>query len=284
MGLLFTFNAIPNCKTTMKSLTKRKGTAHNSVQERLYDLMDSKQSNLVLSLDVSNKERFFEILKRTAEHIIMVKTHIDIIDDFDPDFVKQLIHFKEEHQFLIFEDRKFADIGNTVKRQYAGGIFRIIEWADLVTAHIFPGPGVIEGLKAAYKETNLERGVVILSQMTSRDNLFSEDVQQTAIEWAKQHSDFVIGFIASANEPYDPLIRLKKMAWPEFLLLSPGVKMAPEGDTLGQTYVTPTEAIDRGSDIIIVGRGIYEADDPESVAEDYKRRAWTALQGREENE
>lgn len=49
--------------------------------------------------------------------------------------------------FLNISIRKFSDIGSTVQNQYAGGLFRICDWAHLVTVHPVPGYGVIEGLK-----------------------------------------------------------------------------------------------------------------------------------------
>lgn len=41
----------------------------------------------------------------------MYQTHIDILEDFDYSLINQLEELSKKHDFVIFEDRKFADIG-----------------------------------------------------------------------------------------------------------------------------------------------------------------------------
>jgi orotidine-5'-phosphate decarboxylase len=87
--------------------------------------------------------------------------------------MKKLVDLSRKHRFLIFEDRKFADIGNTVYQQYTQGIYKINQWSNIVNAHSVSGPGVVKGLKQAPNSN--EKGCLLIAQMSSEDTLTTED-------------------------------------------------------------------------------------------------------------
>ena len=161
---------------------------------------------------------------------------------------------------MIFEDRKFADIGNTVALQYSAGIYKIVEWADIITVHAVPGPGILSGLKSV--TGGRIRGGLMLAEMSSKGNLCGPEYQSGAVAMAKAHDDFVLGFIAM------------RPVSEGFLTLTPGVQLASKGDDLGQVYRNPRDVVRQGSDVIIVGRGITGAEDIQAAAKEYQKEGW----------
>ena len=233
------------------------------LKQQLIDLMFEKETNLAVAADLTSSDKLIKFADQMGPYICVLKTHIDICDDFTPELTEQLKNLAEKHNFIIFEDRKFADIGNTVAHQYGGGLYRIADWAPITNAHIVPGEGIIEGLsKIGLPKGN---GLLLLAEMSSKGTLATGEYTQKAIEMAEKYSDFVIGFI-STHKLCDG-----------FIHMMPGVKIASKGDDLGQQYLTPEQAVlERGADVVIVGRGIYEAADPVSAAQEYRERAWNA--------
>lgn len=63
---------------------------------------------------------------------------------------------------------------------------------------------------------------------------------------------------------------------PTFINMTPGINLTVSGDTTGQQYRTPESAVEGGSDIIIVGRGVYTAKDPVATAQQYQQAGWNA--------
>ncbi|MCL4134362.1 UNVERIFIED_CONTAM: hypothetical protein GTU68_041645, partial [Idotea baltica] len=127
------------------SCEERSSKATTPLARRLFDLIDAKKSNLCVSVDVETTQELLSLADKLGPSICLLKTHVDILKDFSSDTIDGLKSLSSKHNFLLFEDRKFSDIGNTVESQYSGGLYRIFDWAHLVTVHGISGPGVIEG-------------------------------------------------------------------------------------------------------------------------------------------
>ncbi|XP_074070796.1 uridine 5'-monophosphate synthase [Macrotis lagotis] len=239
------------------------------IASQLFRIMEKKQTNLCLSADVTEAKELLHLAATLGPIICMLKTHVDILNDFSMEVMEDLKALGKFHEFLIFEDRKFADIGNTVKKQYEGGVFKIASWANLVNAHVVPGPGVVKGLSEV--GTPMHRGCLLIAEMSSSGSLATGDYTKAAVKMAEEHSEFVIGFVSGSRVTQKP----------EFVHLTPGVQIQSGGDNLGQQYNSPQEVIGkRGSDIIIVGRGILTASDPLEAAKMYRKAAWEAYSTR----
>ena len=93
---------------------------------------------------------------------------------------------------MIFEDRKFADIGNTVHHQYKNGIYNISDWADTVTIHMVAGEGTIHGI---FKDNPKNKSSFLLAKMSSKGNLMGPNYTKRVFEIGKKNPEFVSGFI-----------------------------------------------------------------------------------------
>ena len=231
----------------------------HSVAQKLLNIAIEKRSNLIVSADVTTTAELLNLVEKVGPHIVALKTHIDIISDFDAD--KTILPLKDlasKYNFLLMEDRKFADIGNTQELQFSMGVFKISNWADFVTAQVIAGYDSLDCFRNV--------GVVAILSMSSTGTLTDMEYREQAVKIAVSHPN-VFGGVAQNKIPN------------ELLLFTPGVNLADSGDGKGQQYNTPEHVFTKlETDFIIVGRGIYKSDDAEKAALNYKIAGWNAYE------
>ena len=233
--------------------------AEHSFAKKILEIAIAKKSNLIASADFITTKELLDFADFVGPHIVALKTHIDILNDFDADeTILPLKDLATKHNFLLMEDRKFADIGNTQELQFSYGTYKISNWADLVTSHVIGGSKSLDCF--------MNVGVVAILGMSSEGTLTDSHYREEALKVIENHPS-IMGCVAQ-NEVSDQL-----------LLFTPGVNLGTSGDEKGQQYNSPEHVIKNyGTDFIIVGRGIYKADEPEQEALRYKNEGWKAYQ------
>lgn len=229
---------------------------HHPVGKKMIDIALRKKSNLIASADVVSALELKKLAESIGDKIVALKLHTDIISDFSWTLVEDLRSIAREKDFLLFEDRKFADIGNTQELQFKQGIYKFADWVDMVTAHPIAG----EKSFSVFDPT----GVIAIVEMSSAGTLTDNYYVSQALNLA-QKSNNVFAVVAQRQIPDD------------LLLLTPGVNLESKGDNKGQQYNTPEKVFsDYFTDFIIVGRGIYKSNNPTEAAEEYRERGWKA--------
>jgi orotidine-5'-phosphate decarboxylase len=162
----------------------------------------------------------------------------------------------------IFLDLKLHDIPNTVAK--AVQALHMLEPA-ILTVHAAGGRAMLEDAKAA---AGLNTKVVAVTVLTSLDSHDLNDIgvgsspgEQVARLADLARSAGLDGIVCSGEE-----VALARRAWPDGFFVVPGVRPAGGARADQKRAVTPREALDRGASILVVGRPISLAPDPDIAA------------------
>ena len=163
----------------------------------------------------------------------------------------------------VFLDMKLLDIDNTVEM----GVRSIVRLgATLTTIHAYP-----QALEAAVKgRGDSALGLLAVTVLTSMDD---DDLKQAgyaesaeAIVEARTAAAAAVGMdgiVCSAREAG----RVRKIVGSDMIIVTPGIRPAGSDSGDQKRIVTPADAIAAGSDYLVVGRPVSQADDPAAAAE-----------------
>lgn len=161
----------------------------------------------------------------------------------------------------IFLDLKLHDIPNTVAK--AVHSLRPLELAVL-TVHAAGGRAMLEEAKAAAPEKTKVVGVTVLTSLDA-DDLHSMGVAGQPAEHVERLAELakeagLDGIVCSGAE-----VAAAKRGWPNGFFVVPGVRPAGSGVADQKRVVTPRAALDAGASILVIGRPITGAEDPQAA-------------------
>ncbi|MDQ2878136.1 MAG: orotidine-5'-phosphate decarboxylase [Pseudomonadota bacterium] len=162
----------------------------------------------------------------------------------------------------IFLDLKFHDIPNTVAKAIMA--LRPLEPA-ILTVHAAGGRAMLEDAKAAAPTGTKVVAVTMLTSLDDND-LRSTGIGGGAHDQVLRLSELAMaagvdGIVCSGEE-----VAAAHKLWPKGFFVVPGVR--PANGSVGdqKRVVTPRAAIDAGASILVVGRPITQAEDPDHAA------------------
>ncbi|WP_170429560.1 orotidine-5'-phosphate decarboxylase [Ruegeria arenilitoris] len=217
---------------------------------------------LIVALDVPNALQGLAMAERLGDSVSFYKIGLGMLTGGGLALANEL---KQDHCKRIFLDMKLFDIGNTVENAVRG-----LAQFDLDFLTVHGDPHVVRAAKEGAAGKDLKILAVTILTSLNRDDLDASllkegDVQDLVVERAARALEAgADGVIASPQEA--ALIRALPQAEGR-LIVTPGVR--PAGAELGdqKRVATPANAVADGVDHIVVGRPIYQAEDPKAAAE-----------------
>lgn len=178
-----------------------------------------------------------------------------------------IVNFLRSQGHDIFLDLKLHDIPNTVQKAMRG----IAKMGVKITnVHAAGGVEMMQaakqGLTEGTKEGQVTPELIAVTQLTStseeqmhEDQLIEVSLQESVLHYAKcAEKAGLEGVVCSAHE----VEKIHQATNANFICLTPGIR--PQGASVGdqKRVMTPAKAREIGSNYIVVGRPITQAENP----------------------
>ncbi|EKO3963707.1 orotidine-5'-phosphate decarboxylase [Vibrio fluvialis] len=217
---------------------------------------------VIVALDYDNQADALAFVDRIDPASCRLKVGKEMFTLFGPEFVREL----HKRGFSVFLDLKFHDIPNTCSKAVRAAA-ELGVW--MVNVHACGGERMMTASREILEPYGKDRpwliGVTVLTSMEQSDlagiGLDVEPQQQVMRLSTLTKNSGLDGVVCSAQEAS----MLKSSLGQEFKLVTPGIR--PAGSEVGdqRRIMTPYEAVQAGSDYLVIGRPITQAAEPAKV-------------------
>ena len=218
---------------------------------------------LILALDVPFSDAQ-KLMEQVGGDISIIKINfMSFVALLSEPESKKFLNSLTEGGKELFLDFKFNDISNTVET-YVKAISKL-DYVKFCTIH---GNSELMKAAAAGKNGSSSLNILIVTLLTSLDRYDLKDIMGVDSEidvkdWVKKRVENALkygcdGVIASGQEAE----MIKDISGDKLLIVTPGIRRGFESTDDHKRAASPTAAILAGSDYLVVGRPIYNAEDP----------------------
>jgi orotidine-5'-phosphate decarboxylase len=213
---------------------------------------------IFVALDTPDLERAKVIAGRVRNHVGGLKLGLEFFAANGRHGVNEMAEFG----LPIFLDLKLHDIPNTVAK--AVQALRPLNPA-IITVHAAGGRAMLEDAKAAAPTGTKVIAVTVLTSLDESD-LGSIGVASDAHAQVERLTTLareagLDGVVCSGNE-----VAAAKKLWHDGFFVVPGVRPANGNSGDQKRVMTPRKALDAGASILVIGRPITQAEDPDQAA------------------
>lgn len=223
--------------------------------------MDNKR--IIVPLDVPDADAALALAARLDPKLCRVKVGKELFVAAGPDVVSRL----QERGFEVFLDLKFHDIPNTVAGACRAAA-RLGVW--MMNVHASGGETMLRAAReavASVARPPILIGVTILTSLSEADLArvgFTGSMDENVERLARlSRACGLDGVVCSAQEAQ----LLRRATGEDFLLVTPGIRLAGDNAHDQSRVVTPEEAVRLGASYLVIGRSITAARDPAAVLE-----------------
>jgi orotidine-5'-phosphate decarboxylase len=222
-------------------------------------------SKVIVALDFPDIKSMRDLVEKLDPALCRVKVGNILFTHYGPSLIEELM----TQGFDVFLDLKYHDIPQTV----AGACRSAAELGVWMTnLHVFGGEVMMAAAREELDRWNgsakpLLIAVTVLTSMEEGDIAalgMKDCIQDLVPRFASLAQKAGLdGVVCSSQEA----AVLRSELGSDFILVTPGIRLTKERTDDQKRIMTPREAIDAGSDYLVIGRPITRAEDPIQVLE-----------------
>ena len=227
------------------------------------------KEKIILALDVDHQEKALDLVSELKDHVGMFKVGMELYYSTGPEIVNRI----NELGGKVFVDLKLHDIPNTT-----GGAGRSLTRLNcaMFNVHAAGGFEMMQRTKADSVDEAVKRGFAppILLAVTVLTSIAQQQLQKEMMVKDLAVADLVVkwallaqkagldGVVSSPQE----IELIRAACGPDFIIVTPGIRPAWSEAGDQKRITTPRQALDKGTDYMVIGRPITKADDRKAAA------------------